>query len=627
MPSLAQRLRLLRREPRPRVAAILAAALAHAEASERAVLCRAIVATGDPAGLAAVLQTSHRLDPDTRQWLAQAEVSFQRPLQLVLAGRRLPSTLNAIDLIERRADPKLLWYLLPLLRSRRDEVAQGAATALLGATVTLVGPNGRRRRPQAILRELDAVVARAAASYHDHRRDDVLLAAAVLAPRPGPQVAELLADPHHPVVFALRGVVDRRFDHPLVRGNLLSWLAVDSLGGQAARWLHRIRAGERAYADLLSRGYLLLVPARRGALRRADRPMRCLPDLAEAAALPAAAQAQLPQFTTSLGITRTQQIRRLGEMIALPSPVARFKALFCLLAYGSADARAAVELFCFDRDAAVAGVAVQHTLGRRGRWDPAFLAKLERSPHPAIARRARIALAQSGVVPYFERWMQLDAASRIAAARCVATRERRGMIERLQARLAQDGPRSETLSAIALGRRLGLEASLEEALMGHARSADPYVASAAITALVEGRSSERLAVLRSGLQHPDARVRANAVEAMMRAAGPPAIEIIEPLTASEENRTRANAVRAVLKQQPGSGLDELRAMLTDTNPLHRVSGIWVARCARAIPAISVLEAVARNDRIVQVRARAAAALRLLSSPVAAIGREREVALA
>ena len=86
-------------------------------------------------------------------------------------------------------------------------------------------------------------------------------------------------------------------------------------------------------------------------------------------------------------------------------------------------------------------------------------------------------------------------------------------------------------------------------------------------------------------------------------------------------------MRAVLKQQRGSGLDQLRAMLTDTNPLHRVSGIWVARSARAIPALPALEAVARNDRIAQVRARAEAALRLLGSGVAAIGREREVALA
>ncbi|MHC4447060.1 MAG: HEAT repeat domain-containing protein [Planctomycetota bacterium] len=627
MPSLEQRLCLLRSEPRPRVASILAAALPHAEASERAALCRTIVATGDPAGLAAVLEVSHRLDPGARQWLAKADVAFQKPLQVVLASRRRRSTLNAIDLIECRADPTLLWHLVPLLRSRWDEVAQGAATALLGAAVTLVGPNGRRRRPLALLRELDAVVARAAASYHEHRHDDVLLAAAVLAVRPGPRLAELLADPHHPVVFALRGVVDRRFDHALVRSNLLSWLTVDSLGGQAARWLHRISAGERPYADLLRRGYLLVVPARRRALRRADRPMRCLPDLAEAAGLPAPAQAHLPRFTASLGITRSQQIRRLAEMIALPSPVARLKALSCLFEYGSAEARAAVERFCFDLTAAVAGMAVQHVLGRGGTGDAALLAKLERSPHPAIARRARVALAQSGVGPYFERWGQLDVSARIAAAHSVAATDRRGMIERLQVRLVEGGARCETLSAIQLGRRLGLEASLEEALMGHARSADPYVASAAIAALVDGRSSERLAVLQSGLGHPDARVRANAVEAMMRAAGSQAIEIIEPLTASEENRTRANAVRAVLKQQPGSGLDELRAMLTDTNPLHRVSGIWVARCARAVPAVSMLEAVARNDRIAQVRVRAGAALRLLGSPFAAIGREQEVALA
>ena len=139
--------------------------------------------------------------------------------------------------------------------------------------------------------------------------------------------------------------------------------------------------------------------------------------------------------------------------------------------------------------------------------------------------------------------------------------------------------------------------------------------------LAEARSARRLDALRDGLEHPDARVRANAVEAMMRTAGAETIDLLTPITASGENRARANAVRAMLSARPGEGLVRLQEMLADANPLHRISGIWVAGRARVTPVAGALHRLAAHDRLRPVRLRAGAPVRLIT-PRPSLGRKR-----
>jgi hypothetical protein len=52
-------------------------------------------------------------------------------------------------------------------------------------------------------------------------------------------------------------------------------------------------------------------------------------------------------------------------------------------------------------------------------------------------------------------------------------------------------------------------------------------------------------------------------------------------------------------------------MLGDADPRHRVSAVWVARSCRARALIGDLHDLADGDRFAEIRARAAAAVRLL----------------
>ena len=614
MPSLQQRLQWLRAEARPDRAAILVAAVRRAGEDELQPICEALVDTGEPAALAAVVRRLHRLGPRGLEMLGAAPGgSFESAVRLVLAQERRSSTLNAIEVIERRADPALFGELGRLLDSSLPGIAERAGGALLAVTVAQVGPHGRRRSDRRATQRLDETLAAAVESYHRHRRDDVLLAAAVMSARPGPNLALLLDDPRHPAAFALRGVVDRLLArNPLVSRNLISWLGVPALRAQAARWMHRLE-GPRQYAELLADGHLMLAPARRRAIRGADRPIRCLPDAATAVTLPAAAQAHLPFLAASLGLTTPHRLRCLADMIALPSPIARLKALLALLGHESVVARQSIDRFCFDRSESIARLAAQRVLScaRPGGPDEPLLARLERSPHRWIAGRAAVCLARFGAQHFFQRWTALSEAERRAAAHLVLSREPRAFLARLREILI-GGPRSERIAAIGLGRRLGLVPRLEGELIDLAAGADPHVAASAVAGLAEARSARRLDALRNGLKHPDARVRANAVEAMMRTAGAETIDLLTPITASGENRARANAVRAMLSARPGEGLVRLQEMLADANPLHRISGIWVAGRARATPVAGALRRLAAHDRLRPVRLRASATVRLLA---------------
>ncbi|HRP63358.1 MAG TPA: hypothetical protein PK400_08710, partial [Phycisphaerales bacterium] len=62
--------------------------------------------------------------------------------------------------------------------------------------------------------------------YRIHRRDELLIAAALLSASPGPKLAAILAQPDHPAVLAMRRAA-RRVNEPLVRRQLIRWIGID----------------------------------------------------------------------------------------------------------------------------------------------------------------------------------------------------------------------------------------------------------------------------------------------------------------------------------------------------------------------------------------------------------------
>ncbi|MCH8315828.1 MAG: hypothetical protein IIA64_07630 [Planctomycetes bacterium] len=608
MPSLEARLALLHDEPASAVAAVLAQTLSSAEPNEQQAICRALLGTGRPAAAAAVIQRLHRLGPWAYPMLGDVRTDLRPVVHTIVRQGRLQPILNALDLIQELALAQCVDLIAPLVESRMEDVGRRTAQVILSVVEATAGPGawcdlrplGRQR--------LDEAVSAGLLAYRNHRFDEILLAAALLAVRPGPLLAQILAEPDHPALYLLRGAVSQ-LGRPTVRRSLIPWLTVDSLQRSAARQLNRID-GPDALADVLENGHLLLAPSRRRAMRQVERPTRCVPPPATAVRLPAAAQVNLVRLITALSLRATARIERLADLIALPSPAGRMSALVALLGHDSITVDRAVEQFCFDRDEAVAAVAVRRCVAQTDAGNENLVRRLERSPHAGIAREATAMLARRGAGRFFQRWLDLAHNDRLAAAHAVAANDRRAMLAGLT-RMLVDGARGQKLGAIDLVRRLRWSAALQRELIVHTGGTDSHVASAAVVALRDVRSTPSVEAIRTALRHDDARVRANAIESLMR-LDRRGIERIVPMVTTRQNRPRANAVRALLAVRSAKGLPQLRAMLADPDPLHRISGIWVAKRTRALGVAGELQQLAKQDRFVEVRSRADAAARFLA---------------
>jgi hypothetical protein len=226
-------------------------------------------------------------------------------------------------------------------------------------------------------------------------------------------------------------------------------------------------------------------------------------------------------------------------------------------------------------------------------------------------------LARADANAFGARWSRLSAADRIVAARQLRERNLSALVTVLGELIADDDVVRKR-EVITLARRLRLVDRLLPAVAVEVKSDDVKLASTALGALRVARSDGanaklRRAAIRFGLHHRDARVRANAIEAMSDDDRLDAEAHIATLAYSDENRPRGNAVLSMCDE--GAGVPALRVMLRDTRPLHRVSAIWVASRRRVRGVGDLLTSIVRDDPTEAIRNRATEALRLIEHPM------------
>ena len=622
MPSLCKRLILLAGRDSASVASILAGAISDSEEEEVRQLCRAALETRHPVAVSAVLRALHRLGSDASSLIAgqgdDLDAALDRTIPAVLQDASDAVRLNVIDAIAARARARGARHLVGSLTAP-DPAPERAAVAIREIVIAIVGPHGRSAAATADRDHLDRAVAAAAMDYRVHRQRAVLEAGAVMASRPGPRLGAVLAEADHPFTLALRGIAEDVED-PLIGGNLLRWLGREPLARPARRQLHRID-GVAAHTALLADGHLLLAPSRRRSLRQVVRPSQCPPPIETAVALPARAQSHLPELVRRLDLSATRRTRDLADMIALPSSIARTKAVAALAHEPEVRAQPALEPFCFDRDGGVARLATRALLAAPGTPtapgtscgpDADRLAALASRGHASVRRRARVRLARTSLERYFEHMADLSDEQRLACALGFIRADRSSFIDACARSLRDGAIAAQTaLPVVLLARRLDLAVDLEDALIDVAASPSARLASAALGALARGRSPRRLATLLAGVHHEDDRVRANAVDALRCDRTIEITAAIRPLVDGDRNRSRGSAVRSLLAADPPEGVRELRAMLVDERALHRVTGIWVARRARVGAVRRDLMRLVRAAGPPEVRTRAQAALRLI----------------
>ncbi len=171
----------------------------------------------------------------------------------------------------------------------------------------------------------------------------------------------------------------------------------------------------------------------------------------------------------------------------------------------------------------------------------------------------------------------------------------------------QDQASNPTLmaSALVLLEELGAFDSLFWWLYRLTSHPDQRVRSKAAKAICEARPKTDL--IKRQLQSPDARVRANAIEALWPVRTPAAQKIFRSVLADSSHRVVMNALVGLYISGDDQAIDKILEFARHPSPLFQSASAWALGCIGDTRGVAVLEVLA-NDRCAMVRKQAQSSL-------------------
>jgi HEAT repeat protein len=150
----------------------------------------------------------------------------------------------------------------------------------------------------------------------------------------------------------------------------------------------------------------------------------------------------------------------------------------------------------------------------------------------------------------------------------------------------------ETLGKIGDPSNLGAIRNLYKPDI-HPRTKSSIIAAMGKLALPD---DDIVSFLTKALQEEDARVRANAIEAIERLDLPDVTRLLLPMLNDEDNRVRANVIKALWnKEDHGQLLDALKVMAIDDNPWMKASAVFVLDKVNIPGRLELLADMARDE--------------------------------
>ncbi len=608
--------KLIRGRPDPAIDLALAAALPTAGPAAAGPIVEALLERRRLPAATALIEQYHRLPPPLRRRIAETAKDLTPAIRRAAAATRSPTAENALDLIESTPLASLTYLVTGILR-RGDAPRRAAAAQTLLALTQRCLPDAQPRLPAPEIAHVVAGVEESVNAFGQHREARTLQAALLLLTRRMNLLSRVLEDAEHPATAELRQMLHAAAT-TTVRRALLPALGYASLRPSAVAGLRRALA-KGHLSDVLHGGGVLRLPEIAAAVGAMDHAEGLWPADVAGPRLGEAEQLALVDWACCLPGGPAQAVERLGSLCALEQVAARMAALQRLRALSRVTATdraglaAALAAFVEDAHASIAVTAARQVLHLGGADQLRWLARWSNSPHPAVARLAEAKLAPAGFARLWEGWSALPHERRLALARAMIKLDP-CFHAHLAEKLLSKQP-AVVVRALAMISCLGQATFFVGDLLRLTRSAQPRVAATAVAALgaVDDERAAHAVVV--ALDHEDARVRANAIEAVAgpALAGQPAAQAalhrLRKLTHDPANRPRANAIHAVLRLvgDDAEADAELDRMLQDQRPAHRLSAVWLVESEGMIGRSARLAemAVADTDQQVQARARQA----------------------
>jgi len=551
---------------------------------------------------------------------------------VLAAGDRLA---NAVRALARSEEGRLRAWASAFIGDLPGRIEPAIVAALavdddaevrraLGRSLTRAAAQGGAGRASASLEAMLAEVARVAADVREPALLDAVLVrlAGLAAAAASAGLTAAVGEAGGPTAMALRGAVRRTeaLDGAglvrLARHGALAPAALDALESRLARG---------GFESAASAAHLLRTPSRRVWLMRGRRPGLTPTPAALASALESAASAPgAALWCDAVGAWsgRGPRVESLiDRIVAGPRAPARWRAALSWArtpARSTPTARHALDDLVFDPDARVARSAFLARAEER----TGLARRASRSPHATVRALAQRTMDRT------DPWaLMRPGAGRgldAVAARRALARDRPAVVARLREAIGgQHHEDSARIGAVRLALRMGLAREVELELLSAAGGDSARLAATAVSALGRVGTPTARQALRACLSHPDARARANALEALARLG-----EGLDEARARLERgsaRERGNAALALasLGGDPArrDAVVVVEGLLSDPDAGRRLTGVWAA--GRLGCAVSRIAAIAKADAEPRVRDRARrTARRLLAQMSAAVAPPR-----
>jgi len=609
-----------------------------------------IIATRNKrAGWVALIKSYDRLTDEIREQLLERRRELFLPLSEAMQDLDGQTRPNALEIIRRCDDPRLAYLLAQALIDVRQEVRELAGQSLLVAVMQhreLVGHPAAGDLPldQEAVHELRRAVDYALKQYKTHKETSALLAALFFERQQDAPMWSYFQDPHDELTRTAAAIFR---NPPSATAPSIASAALLALTSplKPAAIAGLLASEDPIVAKSITRdSFRLLDPVLRNAAQAIGQ-LKVLGLLWKESPTTDENWAPRLRLIECLGIQPHEKMPWLGRLLEQaaaaekPSPTWKLCVMRAMADTGCPDAGRHFARMLADPSERVARCAARYLLSRRNS-DWRLLASSSPCPHASVRRimgptttsgkpaalGERVAAVVAAAAPdspadpafakVWGEYPEMPPAVQHTAARSSSAGDPQ-FFDQMKAKLA-----SKITTEVAQGLKMisvlpNLSAYRAQiiALCGHP---DYRVAGTAVK-LVGRLEDPRLKdLLEAAAQHPDPRVRAQAVESMSALHIANHSQKVLDMLHSRHNRERANAIKAISEFDFNTARECLRRMLSDNNPLHRISALWVVQQLELPELFRHVSTLARRDPNIRVRRRAAEMIETLIGNTAEI---------
>lgn len=590
-------------ESDPAVDRALAGALPSADAMAQKLIVVSLLSRSHSQARKSLIVNLHRLSPALAQRVLRNAPNLTREIRLAMDRDDDQSKLNAVRMVEENEDIRLASVVADLLRHASAQLRERLGLVLCRHARAIAQGSSDTQQRTLIAEQVVELVK----LYRHHEQPSVLEAMLELWPITGEHVGAIFDDPRNPATTAMQRVIQGMANHHASR-YLFELADYAPLRVPVLEAISQLAAAGQ-WVALLSQTKHPAGPAMRRLLHAARPAHMLVPDQKTASELDSQCAARLPAWIDALNLSADTCVAELAKLLEHQDQRVRMMAMHRLAArHDQAELQAtatiadAMTRAALGDDNQLARIALNWLIADKPSHLPKLLTQLASHDDPAIRTIATRRLAPVGFARAWASWPDMSPSRRLTAGKALLKIDRQFHAQ-LASRLQQRG-RPTRLRALGMIQTLNQGEFFEQPLIQLLHGEDEVVAASAAAALGTASTDKAKQALTQGLDHADARVRGNCVEALESHAAVDHVAKLVQMAQSDDNRPRANAIKALMSMRTSDALAALDRMLSDRRARHRTSALWLVEHLGVLGMSHAVAELAVADPDTNVRDRA-----------------------